>query len=223
MKVATIILLSIFGVISLIHLVFCYFEKEKARKITKVFCMVALGAAAIVQKPDAPLIYVGAFLSAIGDFFLLEPKNIKRFVAGTICFLAGHVCYFTQFAIYATPNMPVWGFVLIAVGLISAGFILFPITYKIAREKLVAYLGGVYMTNLAFMVLCGIHLIIFLANHGHSPLPGILLCAGYVAFLVSDSLLTQTTYVKDIKRRDFPIMLTYLIGEACIVIALLLV
>ena len=48
-KTATLILLIVFAVVSLIHLIFCALEMEKVRKITKPFCLAVLLIASIVE------------------------------------------------------------------------------------------------------------------------------------------------------------------------------
>ena len=78
------------------------------------------------------------------------------------------------------------------------------------------------MPFLLVLLATGIFFAIFLDQKGLSPLPGIFMAAGYLLFFVSDCTLIFTTYIKDIKRRDFPIMLTYLLGEFGIVFGLIL-
>ena len=51
----------------------------------------------------------------------------------------------------------------------------------------------------------------------------IIIALGYILFMFSDSFLLYTSYVKDVKRRDFYIMLTYLLGQLFIVISLVFV
>ena len=45
---------------------------------------------------------------------------------------------------------------------------------------------------------------------------------GYFLFILSDTLLVNSTFIKDFKKRDFYIMATYLCAEFLIVFGLLL-
>ena len=95
-KTATLILLIVFAVVSLIHLIFCALEMEKARKITKPFCLAVLLIASIVESPESFIIYIGILCGLIGDIFLIENKNPKRFIWGTAFFSIGHLCYLLE-------------------------------------------------------------------------------------------------------------------------------
>ena len=224
MEPVVIVLLAVFGVYSILHLVFCFLEKEKQRKITKPFCLLILGIAALVAAPAHPLIYVGAFLGAVGDFFLIKKNNIKWFLIGTAFFIAGHICYYTQINIYLHDmcgvDVPFWVYLLVGVVLIVCTFALYPATKSLAGPATLA--GNFYMPLLLFILATGIFFAIFLNQVGRVPLPGISIAIGYLFFFISDCTLIYTTYVKDIRRRDFPIMLTYLLGEFGIVFGLIL-
>lgn len=50
----------------------------------------------------------------------------------------------------------------------------------------------------------------------------ILIFIGVIIFILSDSILSFTTFILDIKRRDFYIMLTYLIAQSLIAINLVM-
>ena len=224
MKTVFIILLAVFGAYSLLHLFFCFTENEKLRKITKPFCLIILGIAAIFAASTHPLIYIGAFLGAIGDYFLINKTNIRWFLIGTGFFILGHGCYYAQALIYlheiCAIVVPYWVYIIVFVTLIVATFALYPVTKSLAGKATLA--GNFYMPFLLVLLATGIFFAIFLDQKGLSPLPGIFMAAGYLLFFVSDCTLIFTTYIKDIKRRDFPIMLTYLLGEFGIVFGLIL-
>ncbi len=224
MEPVVIILLAIFGIYSIAHLVFCFIENEKLRKITKPFCLVILGIVAVVAAPTHPLIYIGAFLGAIGDVFLINKRSLKSFLTGTAFFIAGHVCYYSQAIIfmneYCNINVPIWIYFVVFGALIVCTFALYPMTKSIAGKA--TFAGNFYMPFLLVLLATGVFLAVFLSQKGLSPLPGIFMAAGYFFFFISDCTLVFTTYIKDIKRRDFPIMLTYLLGEFGIVFGLIL-
>lgn len=223
MKPIVIILLAIFGIYCVMHLVFCFLEKEKLRKWTKPFCMVLLGIAALVAAPAHPLIYIGAFLGAIGDVLLINKSNLKFFLAGTAVFITGHILYYIQIILLFNSigiTVPWWIFLIVFGTLVVLTFALYPLDKKLAGIATLA--GNFYMPFLVVLLATGIFFAVFSNKAGLNIWPGIIFALGYFFFFISDSTLVYTTYVKDIKRRDFPIMITYLLGEFGIVFALLL-
>lgn len=217
------ILLAVFGVYSVMHLVFCFLEKEKLRKWTKPFCLVILGIAAIFGAPSYPLIYIGAFLGAIGDVFLIRKNDLRFFLIGTGLFIIGHGCYFTQAFIIMKDicfvTTPWWVFLIIFGTLLVLTFVLYPVTKGLAGKATLA--GNFYMPFLVVQIAVGFVLAHFLKNGGLvAPAGGFLYAIGYIFFLASDAILIFSTFVKDFPRRDFPIMLFYLLGEFFIVLGL---
>lgn len=219
MSIAAIVLFAVFGAYSIAHLVFCFLEKEKLRKITKPFCLVLLGIAALVAKPDLPLIYIGAFLGAIGDIFLINKKKMLFFLTGTFFFISGHGCYFAQIMMHlanlAGVVLPFWAYIILFASLLILTFALYPLDKKLAGIATLA--GNFYMPFLVVLLISGI----FLAIKVNPCWAGISVAAGYILFFGSDATLIYTTFVKDVRRRDFYIMLTYLLGEFGIVFGLL--
>lgn len=218
MITASYVFFGLFGCMCLLHLFFCFFEKEKERKISKLFCVSLLGIAAILYKPDAPLIYVGAFLGVIGDLFLIFKDKLKYFFIGTIIFIGGHVCYLAQAILYINPNstLPWPTYLIVGIILVALTFGLYPITGK--KLGPVALLGNFYMPFLLVMLSLGIYLAVTSVNYTS----GIMFTFGYLSFFISDSILVYTSFFKDIKRRDFYIMIFYLLAESLIIAGLLL-
>ncbi|MCI7212824.1 MAG: hypothetical protein MR467_01565, partial [Bacillales bacterium] len=61
------VFIGLFLLISIIHLVFCFKEMEKWRKITKPFCVIILAIAIAFASPTQYLIYIGLLFGVIGD------------------------------------------------------------------------------------------------------------------------------------------------------------
>ncbi|MCF0107604.1 MAG: hypothetical protein HUJ59_01125, partial [Bacilli bacterium] len=71
-------------------------------------------------------------------------------------------------------------------------------------------------------VALGIVLAYYLKNEGEmAPAGGIFFTIGYIFFIISDVILIITTFVKDIEKRDFPIMLFYLLAQLFIISGLI--
>ena len=218
MLIASYVFFALFALVSFVHLIFCFFEKDKARKISKPFCVSFLVIAAILYKPDAPLIYVGALLGVIGDIFLLKKQKIIFFLIGTFFFIGGHICYLTQAILLINPSATIQWYVylIFALFLLIFTFALYPITRK--KVGTPAFVGNFYMPFLLVLASLGIYLAVVNTNY----VTGVLFAFGYLSFFISDSILVYTSFFKDIKRRDFYIMIFYLLAEALIVSGLLL-
>lgn len=214
------ILFIVYGVVSLVHLFFCLMEMEKARKITKLFCMPFLIAAAIVAVPGYPLIYIAPFFGLIGDFLLIWKKKLTFFILGMVAFLINHSCYFAQIIIFLTKtgtSVPWYFFMVMGIALFAITIGIYPFTKKLAGRA--ALLGNVYMP---FMVCVGI-MSAWLLSELHINYPAMFILLGYVIFLLSDGILIYTKFKKDVKRRDFFIMSTYLIAQFLIVFGMVLI
>lgn len=218
MIIASLVFLILFGVISLIHLYFCYKENEKFRHITKPICLLFLALAAVFYAPREPLIYIGALLGMGGDIFLLRKKDKICFFVGMILFIVGHILYFAAISKGFGDTLPFYTYLIVAGGLLVIAVALYPVTKKLAGG-LTSFIGNIYMGLL--VVLLGFGVALAFVNQEHM-LSGILFACGYLSFFVSDTILTLTTFVKDVKRRDLYIMFFYLLAEALIVVSLCL-
>lgn len=224
MSTLTIIFLSCFVLYTIVHLIFCFAEKEDYRKKSKPFCLLFLVAASITEAIVSKNYYLfivaaGSLLGSIGDIFLIWKRNKKLFVFGTLSFIAGHFCYL-GYLLFALSNenitVPLPATIIIAVVLVILVIGLYPFTRKLAGRA--ALLGNFYMPFLVVMEAASIFALVSL--NGYWPM--ILMSVGYILFLSSDTFLIYTTFIKDKKRRDFWIMLTYLLAELLIVLSLLL-
>lgn len=194
-------------------------EDEKRRRSTKLFCVFSLAIAAIFFMPTKPLIYVGALLSVIGDFCMLNKHNKSSFLAGSIYFILGHGCYLAEMILITlnqNVGLPYYYYIIFGGLLFSLVFVLYPFTKKVAGR--LSLVGNFYMPFLLVMAAFGVYAAIKV-----SPMiGGVCFALGYGFFFVSDTTLVCTTFKKDMKRRDFYIMLSYLLGEAFIVMGLLM-
>ena len=217
MKIASLVFLILFGVSSLVHLYFCFKEKERYRFITKPFCLSFLTLAAIFYAPTEPLIYIGALFGLGGDVFLLKKHNKVAFFIGMLLFIGGHILYL--FALLKGFNSLTWiSYLVFGISLLVVGAIFYFFTRKLAGP-LTAIVGSLYMALLLCLLGFGVAASIVHETHRIS---GILFALGYTSFFTSDMILVMTKFVKDIKRRDFYIMIFYLLAETLIVVGLCL-
>lgn len=213
------IFFGFFLVSTIIHLVFCFKESEKLRAITKPIPLFFLTLAAVVTVPTHPLIYLGALLGMGGDILLIRNKDKRFFIGGAILFLLGHFLYIGEilFIILKATPMPSLFYILVPIGLvilITAGL---PLTTKLVKNLAIAIVGPLYMAILVLVSAISLVAVV----KGHTLM--FLALIGGISFFVSDLILTQATFKKDFKRRDFYIMLTYLLGQILIVSGLVFV
>lgn len=203
---------------STIHLFFCYKLNEKMRKLTKVLCVAFLSLSLIFFAPSWPLIYLGTICGFIGDYFLIKKEKMRYLMAGIILFFIGHIFYILQLMIII--NSPIWGYILyigLSLFLIVLGQVIFYPKLKYLTHNS-TNLGIAYFVTMTSALILSIISISVLSN----ALYLILVIFGYVLFIISDSTLLYTTYIKHYKRADFYIMLTYLAAQYLITIGLVL-
>lgn len=204
----------LFVAASIVHLVFCYMEKELARKISKPFCVAFLVVALAFYVPNQPLVYIGLALGWLGDVFLLKKHKMWPFALGMISFLVGHVCYIIAMILIAKPDHYAY-FLIMALYVILFVVCIFRRINKVVRTKPLAFGGTVYLAvlslDLAWAIICCIR-----GNFDHC----ILAVLGAICFLISDLYLAYTSFVSNRKRRDFYIMVTYLLAQAMISLGL---
>ncbi len=208
--IASYVFFGIFLAIALAHLIFCFFQLELPRKITKGLTTMALGVAVVCAIPTEPLPYIGLFLGMAGDFALLKKHKVFPFVLGLVLFLVGHIVYIVEYIRLCAPVH--WGFPIgvIVYGLISP-FLFSLISRKVVHQKRLIVGGALYLDVLTLALITPI------IACGLGKTNYLLLCVfGAASFLLSDIILTYTMFKRDVPRRDFYIMFTYLLAQALI-------
>ena len=209
--IASYIFFGLFLLTSVVHLVFCFFEMELPRKITKCFTTGFLSIACIIAIPTEPLVYLGCVFSMLGDLFLLKKHKVWPFVGGMVSFLVAHICYIAAFIALCQP-LHYGYYVFLAVYMVVFPVLFFQVAKRIVHQKKIVFGGTMYFAVLTMDLIWAI----IACCKGH--LDYCLLCAfGAASFLVSDIFLTKTMFQRDVKRRDFYIMATYLLAQGLII------
>jgi len=214
------VFLGLFIVSAITHLIFCFFENEKYRKISKPFTIPFLVVALILIAPNYPLIYLFPIFSWIGDIFLIwKKKHLAFFVAGTFSFIIGHTMILIQMIIIlsnSASNLPVTFYVVLGIFFALVVALFYQLTGK--RVGRIALLGSFYMP---YLLLVGLFSILVIGAVPES-FTILLTFIGYAFFIFSDAFLIFTSFIKDKKRRDFYVMSTYFLGEVLITLGLVL-
>lgn len=213
-NIGALIFFILFVIVSLIELILAFNEVEKWRKIVKPFSLLLLAISALIALPSHPLIYIGALLGMVGDIFLIFVHKRKLFILGTISFLLGHFAYISEILFIMLANNPVpWWFYVVAIFLMLVVVLAFyPFSKKITGNRYLSLLGNLYLSVLVLVTVTSV--IASAKGFTNFMVLGIV---GGLSFLASDLILIQATFIKDFKRRDYYIMLFYLLGQALIV------
>lgn len=216
-EIAALVFAVLFAVASFLNIYFGFKENERPRKISKPFCLAFLSIALICLVPNAPLIYIGAFFGLLGDIVLIWKDDKRCVAAGVLSFMIGHLCYISQAFLLAERNGAIeanplsWLWVLIyCLGIYALCF--YPI-YRLTKGDRVFTFGG---TAYAAIVITDSVVAILGCALGEGDWLSLMLVGG-IFFAISDSILSYTIFQKDLPKRDFYIMLTYLLGQAFIV------
>lgn len=205
--VVSYVFFGLFVIISLVHLYFCFMEQEKWRKITKPFCLLFLTLAIAFFIPQYPLVYLGLAFGLAGDTFLLKKHKIWPFVGGMVSFLIGHILYIIQLILIAKPDHYAY-YLVMGLYLILAILFGYRLCNKIVRTKPLALGGDIYLCVLSLDLIWAI--VACARGHFDFCFPVVL---GSICFLISDFYLAYTSFVSNKKRRDFYIMVTYLLAQ----------
>lgn len=212
--IAGIVFISLFFVTTIVELVFAFLVKEKARKIVKPFCLLFLVIPTIIVLPNHPFIYVGLIFGLLGDIILISKKKAMFFL-GTISFLIEHILFIVEFFVTFFPlldvSLPYWVFIIYGIIYLLLVIIFAKRIIKMVKNLPIAIFGLNYMIIIIMLIAISLTATIYQYQYI------IITLFGYIIFFVSDTILTLATFSKDIKRRDFYIMLTYLIAQFLIV------
>ena len=203
----------IYSVYCFVHLLFSFLEKEKPRKITKLLIMPLLILGLFLFDVKNYFIYLGLLFGWIGDIYLLNNKERKYFVIGTICFIFGHIAYILEvMRLYIidyglTDQLIHFLLIILIIAIIILLFAYFKMKRKLGK---LAYLGSTY-----FSILISGFVLSFLLQ---KPL----LSIGFGFFIISDILISVFRFYKKTKRSHFYIMITYLLAQTLIALSFIL-
>jgi len=201
-------LLIVLGVVSVVYLITLAFKPGILQYILKG-CLMPLVLAVYISGVGTGNIFLPILLALIfawaGDVLLIKITNILWFKLGLASFLIGHICYIVAMYRFAVPfNIPV--LVVSIVIAVCFGFIAYKVVKPGKQMKIpvIAY-EAIIMTMAIFA------LQLFLE---HRSLFGILVFAGSICFVVSDTLLALQTFRK--ARIYFTVMVTYIAAQLLI-------
>ena len=220
---STRIFFVIFILISIIHVAFIIFKKEKMRRISKCL-VVPLLLAVYVAGGGSRFIFpvIALILGWIGDVLLINIAKSINFKLGLAAFLLGHIFYIIAFVQLlgffgsggtgGKLNIPS---LLIFV---PPAAVLGAVVFRLIKPTKEMYIPViVYMIVLLAMSLLGFQ--VFLFSGGTA---GLLVLSGCFNFMVSDTMLAYYTFRKLKLTGAVLIMVFYIAAQAEIVLGLLM-
>ncbi|MGN1294836.1 MAG: lysoplasmalogenase family protein [Bacilli bacterium] len=197
------------SIIIVVHLVFCFLEKHKARKITKCFCIAAIAVIAWILGAKNIFVYFALFFGLLGDLCLIFKDNKKILILGMITFGINHILYYFG-ALYKINNLHFCFYFIIPLVFVLITLIIYFMGKKYFKDMSIP--SSLYASSLGTETLVMIIFWIYSYKYFSYPLCFLPLI-GNVIFISSDLYLAKTLFIKHDKREDFYIMLTYLAGQ----------
>jgi uncharacterized membrane protein YhhN len=193
---------------------------RRAEYFLKPLTVALLIAAAVALRGEEPggrwvLTLAALALSLAGDVFLMLPRNL--FVAGLGSFLLAHLAYVAAFNLSSPPPIPT---LLAAAGVSLAAGGLF---LRLRTGLLAKGMGGLVPPVAAYVAAIGAMVVSALttvARPDWDAAHAALAVVGAVLFMVSDSLIAWTRFIRPFRHARVAVMATYHLGQAGLVIAL---
>lgn len=210
LKVILPFFLLVYLAISVLEVIFAYQEKERWRKRVKPFCLLSAGIMMAILFPTEWFLYAGCFFGMIGDIFLLYKDRKCCVLCGMVSFFLNHLFYILEIGKCLAFEGKLDSVFFISISIVC--FILLVCSFFGTRKVLhVDYVltafGSFYVTILVMD--CIMNMLAFLMLGGFF----IFGFFGLVLFIISDSILSYSMFIKDFPRRDFYIMSTYLLAQ----------
>ena len=197
----------LFAIYSLVHILICYLEKEKLRKITKCFILPFLIMYIAIEGCDKPFVYLAAIFGFLGDLLLIFKKHKIIFMIGAASFALGHIFYilqmYTLYVGFEYWHLFIFGIIVLLLSII--GYHLFSKKMKEWTPVGVCYFSFL-LSSLFVAALTREKLIII----------------GVFIFVVSDTILTIVNFINtNIKKKEVYVMSTYILAQAILLYALM--
>ena len=213
--------LLLFFISCLVHLVFSWMDRRKARACTKPFPLLFLMLYYITgAKEIETLLILALFCSWMGDILLI-PTGKGWFVSGGTSFILAHLFFILVYAGHIRWEIIPW-FVVIPVVLLY-----FFLTFLLARvmrsevpKRLIAALSGYMLMNSCMNVFALLQLF------SMRSMGSIIACVGANLFFASDCALFLVRFYRKralVFKKHFTVMLTYLLGEYFITVGMMMI
>jgi uncharacterized membrane protein YhhN len=202
------VFIALFIGMSTAHLGSLFFQKRTVQALTKICLLPLLGAVYVfgAEKFFFPVI-LALFFGWGGDMCLIRVCD-RFFRLGLAGFLLGHLCYIPSF-IYFTERLNIIALLVSIAAAVPLGFVVHSIIRptKAMNLPVIVYEIVILLMSLSALQLC------LSRRDGW----GLLVFAGSLCFLISDTLLGYFTFRTKPRYGDFWVMLTYIAAQSGII------
>lgn len=157
---------------------------------------------------------LGILFSLGGDIFLMLPR--EQFIPGLIAFLLAHIAYIIGFS----PQLSEINLSSLVVGIVVA--ISSIVIYRRIATGLRAHGNRSLIIPVSIYVivisLMGFSALLTLANEDWEALPALLVSAGAILFMLSDTILAMNKFVAPVKHGKLVVIIAYHLGQIGIVL-----
>jgi uncharacterized membrane protein YhhN len=203
------LLLAMFAAVAVADWIAVSADARGVEYVLKPLTMVALIAATLALDPSSDAargaLVVGLVLSLVGDVLLMLPSDM--FVPGLSAFLAAHVAYVVALWMLGVSG----GGLLVGLAVVAVGGF-------VVGRRIVAGAGradrALVAPVAAYMVVISIMVVSAFGTGGLFAVVGALL------FYASDAVIGWTRFVTDHRHGRLVVMVTYHLGQAGLVLAL---
>ena len=204
------LLLALTAVVAVADWLAASTNRRGAEYVLKPLTMVGLIAVALTLEPSSDfarwLVVVALVFSLAGDTFLMLPGDL--FVQGLGAFLIAHIVYVAALvALGVSPAGLLVGLGIVALAGVVVGRRV--VAGATATDRALAVPVTAYMVVISFMVMTAFATGLFFA------------ITGALLFFASDAVLGWSRFVKDLPKGHAIVMVTYHLGQAGLVLALI--
>ena len=211
--------LALFLVISIIHLIKCFQQRQKWADMTKfmlmpVFLLFFLAFSFVSIKTFSVLnvlIIIALIFSFLGDAVLLFDWEKQNFALGILFFAITQISYIV-FAILGAKTEPP-----LIPGIVTAVIFLISIVYAVLRTK--KYLKGFKPIIIVYaLIISSMSWLFIVFAFANQSLGFILAAIGSIFFLISDTMVATKYFLGGKAGMRFLIMKTYILAQLLIVL-----
>lgn len=161
--------------------------------------------------PLNKFVFLALFLSFLGDTLLMfVARSETYFLAGLVSFLLAHLVYILINMNAVTSEDRALKFEWSDLIFVAYGFVIF----SLINENL----GDMYIPALIYtVVVCMMAITAKKRRHKTDKMSFLLVMAGAISFLISDSILAYSKFSQAFAMADFLVMLTYIIAQFLII------
>ena len=206
------IILGVYALVGVVHEISALRFWDLTRKITKAALMPVLLIYYMVTSDNLLAVaFIAIIFSWLGDIFLIRKEEPKFFRLGLVAFLLSHVFYIvTLVLITHSLHIPA---LIVSIGVALVAELLLPKIINPPR----AMRGAVIVYGVVILAMCVCALQYMLSG---LSLGSVLLFAGSIVFVFSDTLMTYLSFGKKPKYFNAITMLPYIIAQGLIIFGL---